>query len=58
MMKKYLLFALLTALLGAGVQAQTIFSAVSPSNHTLYYRVIDAENHYVELVNPNNTDGI
>ena len=59
-MKQKVLFliALSLGLMGLQVQAQTIFSAVSPSYHTLYYKVVDQENHWVELINPNNTDGI
>ena len=58
-MKRFLLnkkgfFAFLLALfLGSGTAyAYSNFSAVSPSGHTLYYRITDYDNHYVELTYP------
>ena len=58
-MKRFLLnkkgfFALLLALfLGSGTAyAYSDFSAVSPSGHTLYYRITDYINNYVELTYP------
>ena len=56
-MKRNVLFLIVLSLILMGLQspveAQTIFSAVSPSGHTLYYRVVDADNHYVKLTFPN-----
>ena len=47
------IFALLLAFcLGLGTAYASDFSAVSPSGHTLYYRITDATNHYVELTYP------
>ena len=57
-MKRFLLqrkgaFALLLALfLGLGTAYAHDFSAVSPSGQTLYYNIINATNHYVELTYP------
>ena len=34
------------------------FSAVCPSGQTLYYNIIDATNHYVELTCPNQSGGV
>lgn len=52
-MKRNVLFLIVLSLILMGLQspveAQTIFSAVSPSGHTLYYRVVDADNYYVKL---------
>lgn len=49
--------ALLSLLLGAtgmmkGYAYYYNFSAECPTGQTLYYNIIDAENHYVELTNP------
>ena len=46
-----LLFALY---LGSGTAYAYSFSAVSPSGHTLYYRITDYINNYVELTYPGN----
>ena len=57
-MKKLLLnrkrvFAFLLALcLGMGTAFASDFSAVCPTGQTLYYNIIDATNHYVEITYP------
>ena len=47
-------FVLALGLTGLQVHAQTIFSAVSPSYHTLYYRVVNRDIPQVEVCNPTN----
>ena len=50
-------FSLLLALfLGMGTAFAYDFSAVCPTGQTLYYNVIDASNHYVELTFPGTTN--
>lgn len=52
-MKKQL-FLLIAALWAMGQNAFAYdFSAVSPSGHTLYYKIIDSVNHYVKTTYPN-----
>lgn len=51
-MKKKL-FLLVAVLMAVGQNAFAYdFSAVSPSGHTLYYKIIDSVNHYVMLTYP------
>lgn len=52
-MKKQL-FLLIAALMAMGQNAFAYdFSAVSPSGHTLYYKIINSVNHYVKVTYPN-----
>lgn len=54
-MKKNLFF-LVAVLMAMGQNAFAYdFSAVSPSGHTLYYKIIDSVNHYVMLTHPKDT---
>ena len=53
-MKKKL-FLLVAVLMAVGQNAFAYdFSAVSPSGHMLFYKIIDPINHYVKLTYPNN----
>ena len=52
MMAKAVMIALLLGV--AGKMYAYDFSAVCETGQTLYYNIIDAENHYVELTCPDN----
>ncbi len=58
MKRSLLLTIMLVSLMGLQGNAYAqIFSAVSPSGHTLYYKIISPSSRLVELSNPNNSDG-
>lgn len=57
-MKKFFLTLILAAFCGMSSAFAYDFSAVCPTGQTLYYNIIDAVNHEVELTHPNVSIGM
>lgn len=56
--KNFLLLVLLVSIAGMSKCFAYDFSAVCETGQTLYYKITDAEKHYVELINPNDVGSV